>query len=539
MSKKQQLFRFLAILGCVAACGIVIALLTGTPSVDDGAAGAALRFVANAVAESGVDAFAVGVRDADGWRFASGDRTRQDRSRSDAAEPRANAAGVGESLWFGATFSECTPVVIGSTTVSFTALLVHDLGINLDAPVVNYLPEVSFTRRDGLPSVSGAAVGEPAQHEGHEDSTEVPATDAVTVRMLMQQTSGIPTDAGYDGLFGGSTTDELISDVPIVGTPGERFRYSDRNYLILGALIEAATGKSYADVLNDRITAPLGMASTTAVWRPGRPATPHTAVFGIPVPRGKAEPNVYTTAGGIVSCASDLARYLEPYLAAAQLNADRVPGGSRRGTPIVAETIRAALEPGPTVRNGTCYAGGWMVATEDGMTRYYLAGDDPSFHTSLGFVPEQNAAFVFVTNTNSILQSVYLQSVATALFDRFRGGEYGTVAFPYRPFALLVGIVIVSLIVNDLFAFAEINRRIEKFSRASGSAKAKRRKLLMQTLLSLLLISLVALVLMNAPIVVLVQSQPDLTISLFVAAVLFVARTTLTLYGKYRALQRR
>ena len=44
--------------------------------------------------------------------------------------------------------------------------------------------------------------------------------------------------------------------------PGTRFRYNNSGYFLLGAIVEQLTGKSYAEVLKERIVDPLGLRST-------------------------------------------------------------------------------------------------------------------------------------------------------------------------------------------------------------------------------------------------------------------------------------
>src|SRR4029077_11568731 len=77
-----------------------------------------------------------------------------------------------------------TPMVVGSVTKSFTALAVMQLvevkKLDLDQPVVHYLTDF--------------ATADPGY------------SNQITVRALLSQTSGSPTAAGVDPLFGPETT---------------------------------------------------------------------------------------------------------------------------------------------------------------------------------------------------------------------------------------------------------------------------------------------------------------------------------------------
>ena len=55
---------------------------------------------------------------------------------------------------------------------------------------------------------------------------------------------------------------DLFKNEPMQFAPGERWRYNNSGYILLGAIIEKASGKKYADFVQERIFTPLGMADT-------------------------------------------------------------------------------------------------------------------------------------------------------------------------------------------------------------------------------------------------------------------------------------
>jgi CubicO group peptidase (beta-lactamase class C family) len=67
----------------------------------------------------------------------------------------------------------------------------------------------------------------------------------------------------------------LSNDHPPVFAPGERFMYSNTNYVIVGLIIEKLTGLSLAEAVAQRITTPLGMTATTMPLVSAMPA-PYT-----------------------------------------------------------------------------------------------------------------------------------------------------------------------------------------------------------------------------------------------------------------------
>jgi CubicO group peptidase (beta-lactamase class C family) len=55
---------------------------------------------------------------------------------------------------------------------------------------------------------------------------------------------------------------ERFKDKPLEFAPGEKFKYSNSGYYLLGIIIERTSGKTYADFLQENIFAPLGMKQT-------------------------------------------------------------------------------------------------------------------------------------------------------------------------------------------------------------------------------------------------------------------------------------
>jgi CubicO group peptidase (beta-lactamase class C family) len=96
---------------------------------------------------------------------------------------------------------------------------------------------------------------------------ECPAAwQPLTIRHLLTHTSGIPNytnlpEFGKMAVLPTSTSDMIgtLKDKPLEFLPGEKFAYSNSGYFLLGAIIERASGKTYADFLQENIFTPLGM----------------------------------------------------------------------------------------------------------------------------------------------------------------------------------------------------------------------------------------------------------------------------------------
>jgi CubicO group peptidase (beta-lactamase class C family) len=91
----------------------------------------------------------------------------------------------------------------------------------------------------------------------------------ITMRMLLSHRSGIHNYTNDDSFWKiytkFQTADEMTAMVTAMKSdfkPDERTEYSNSNYVLLGWIIEKITGKSYADNLQTRINAKLGLKNT-------------------------------------------------------------------------------------------------------------------------------------------------------------------------------------------------------------------------------------------------------------------------------------
>ena len=130
---------------------------------------------------------------------------------------------------------------IGSITKQFTAaaimMLLEEGKLALDDPITKFLPDY------------------PAYGED------------ITVEHLLTHTSGIVSYTEIPGYVASEarkdvSLEELIDvfkDLPVEFEPGERYAYNNSGYIVLGAIIEKASGMPYADFIEKRIFEPLGM----------------------------------------------------------------------------------------------------------------------------------------------------------------------------------------------------------------------------------------------------------------------------------------
>lgn len=202
---------------------------------------------------------------------------------------------------------------IASITKMFTASIVMQLidhqQLRLDDRVTDLLSDLDLT---GL-----------HQHKGTD------YTGDLEVRHLLHQTSGLADyfAGGLEEDFKqnrdrGYTVADVIDIARTTGAgfaPGDRngsrSAYSDTNYQLLTAIIEATTGNTYRQAVHQRIVTPLGLSATyvagDATRSPGEPPlTLHHKDRALDLPGALASEQ---GAGGIVSTLDDLLRFSVAY----------------------------------------------------------------------------------------------------------------------------------------------------------------------------------------------------------------------------------
>ena len=276
-----------------------------------------------------------------------------------------------------------TPFVLGSITKSFTALAVMQLAeagkVDLDAPVQRYVPWFRLA--------------------------DPGASARITVRHLLNHTSGLPQLAGllaltdFDDRPGAAERQaRSLASLEITRSPGAAFEYSNLNYNLLGLIVEAVSGESYPDYVQNHIFTPLGMShshtSQTFAKRDGLAAGHRhwfahpVAVPDTPMPRGSLP------SGQLISSAEDMARYL-----IAHLNGGRY-GGTQLLSGAGMDTMHHGAVEYTTMGITTQYGMGWFD-DDTGPTRIvWHSGTVPDFSSFMAILPEQKKGIVILFNAD-------------------------------------------------------------------------------------------------------------------------------------------
>lgn len=183
----------------------------------------------------------------------------------------------------------------------------------------------------------------------------------ITVRHLLTHFSGLRPDLDLEPEWSGYETgvQKALVDPP-VAEPGQRFIYSDINFILLGEIVRAVSGKPLDQFAREEVLLPLGMKETTFNPPPEwRPRIAPTEIVKGQLLRGVVHDPTTRYMGGVAghagmfTTAEDLARF-----AAMILNLGKLPDGTRWASPL---TIRKFAEPQTPPIQPTLRGLGWDI----------------------------------------------------------------------------------------------------------------------------------------------------------------------------------
>jgi D-alanyl-D-alanine carboxypeptidase len=156
------------------------------------------------------------------------------------------------------------------------------------------------------------------------------AWGAVTVRQLLNHTSGLPDYTKSDGFAEQFKTDprgfvsprtviDWVRADPLEFAPGSSYEYSNTDNIVVGLIVQALTGRPYGKELKRVVFGPAHLRQTSF---PTRPALPNPFIHGYVVAPGEKPEDVSTilspsgawASGAIVSTPRDLNAFIRSYL---------------------------------------------------------------------------------------------------------------------------------------------------------------------------------------------------------------------------------
>lgn len=244
----------------------------------------------------------------------------------------------------------------------------------------------------------------------------------ITVRQILNHTSGLPDyEDLWTNLHPNLPDDQIpqIHDADVLKlleqqsagkfSAGSKWEYSNSGYVVLGLIVERASGKDFGQFLHERIFAPLQMTNTLA-YEKGKNEVPHRAYGHTKEKDGWRETDQSSTSatlgdGGIYTSIDDLAKW------------DR---GLREHTLLTAAEMRPALTPvqptaGPAKDDkgaSVSYGFGWFLDPYKGHKRMWHDGETIGFRTTIQRFADDNLTIVILANRTDIDPKEFALKVA-------------------------------------------------------------------------------------------------------------------------------
>lgn len=232
-----------------------------------------------------------------------------------------------------------------------------------------------------------------------------PGGKAITLEHLLSHRSGIPSytdDLAFEAWKKGPRELEdtlgLFRDSPLEFDPGSDTAPSNSNTVLLGAVLEAATGKAYEQVVAEQVLVPLGMEHTHYALSSEPQAVGMTyheddyleVVHGV-------HPTAFGPAGGWLSTTGDLLRLYralcgESLLAARTVELMRSGGGEGLGY-------------------------GWAPNDVLGRTAVGWPGLIDGFNSAVLHVPGDDTIIIVLSNSEVVPAGQLVEDIAALVYD--------------------------------------------------------------------------------------------------------------------------
>lgn len=224
---------------------------------------------------------------------------------------------------------------------------------------------------------------------------DYPNAAAITVRQLLDHTSGVKSYTGIAGVMDGPirmdlSTSKLVDsfkDQPVDFAPGARWAYNNSGYVLLGAVIEAASGKPWHLHLQETLLQPAGLVHTR--WGADDALIPgmtrgYTVRDGRPAPAAFLSMTQPHAAGALVSTVDDLHRWNlalhgGKLLEAGLYTAMTTPAGAAKEFDYGFGIVRSSLRGRTQLQHGGGifgYASQLLYLPEDGLSVAVLQNAD-------------------------------------------------------------------------------------------------------------------------------------------------------------------
>ena len=298
--------------------------------------------------------------------------------------------------------TENTLFAIGSCTKAFTSSLLSfpmkDGKLNLDNPVNNYLPELRFIN--------------------------VEMTNHISARDMMSHRTGLPRHdlAWYSAKTRRDSLLHIIRYFEPSAPLRQLWQYNNFMFLAQGVLAEKLSGKTWEQLIKEKLFIPLGMNASNTSMNDHQKATDFSLGYY------EKDEKIFKMkfmnidamgpAGSINSNAKDMANWVIMWINGGKFNGTEIINASYYNQAISSQMVIGANLP--TKENADVffsnYGFGWFLANYRGHYRVEHGGNIDGFSTSTSFYPSDSVGiFISVNQNGSPLPAIIRNMIADKL----------------------------------------------------------------------------------------------------------------------------
>ena len=251
-------------------------------------------------------------------------------------------------------------------------------------------------------------------------------TNELTIRDLVTHRVGLATFSGdllwYEADFTPSQVLERVRFLSPTSSFRTQYGYSNLMYIAAGRVIEKVSGKPWCTFVRERILDPLGMSRTTCsiTTLPDNAAYPHNESGGKlrQLPRGNVDGA--DSAAALNSSVNDLAKWVRTQLGKGKFEGKQIFSESQAWQmhqPYLWQPISEAAARANPTRHFSGVGMGWFVYDYHGRKIINHSGGLDGMLSYTVLIPEENAGFVVLTNSEYPVFSIMMNKIRDVLVN--------------------------------------------------------------------------------------------------------------------------
>ena len=246
-----------------------------------------------------------------------------------------------------------------------------------------------------------------------------PRYKTITIRHMVTHTSGMPDVQDYEWdnpVYDDGALERYVRRLgkeELIAAPGEKYRYSNMAYEVLGDLIAKVSGMSFEAYVQENILSPLNMQHSTLLKREADPklmTTGHVkegdSVIVSPVyPYNR----MHAPSSTLISNAEDMSRWALANLNRGELDGQRI---------LKASTYDVMWQPGTDVDAGIGMS--WKLSRRADLQIVSHGGRDTGYRSFILLVPEKSLGIVVAANYDRTpIEPILAAALTVSLGEKF------------------------------------------------------------------------------------------------------------------------